>query len=717
MAYFNRALLLNCKSMADLNLQVGFPQESNYPLPLTLPGGIREITLRQPNYASIPGSAMTSGSDGGGTINPTQAGLEIMIQIPQLDGCFAIPETSYLHIEAELDVTITMPPAKEQLVAVGLSASNGGILGSAASLFNRYQLWLNTATLSDDIVEFGLVSYNQFLLGFNQSNRYAMAAVLGLNKYYTQGIIGQAFNGPSFTDRAYLAVAASIGSGGNATDCNWPDIDSQFNYTVKRNTFEGSTKGTYDHQTFALPNAAGSNYFACYTGTADPATTVAKAAFTQTLRFALILPGLIGSGSNKLFPLFIGPTRISLFTDVQSNYLWFNFPASPNILGDGNVAFTPAQTPILNSGIWIKAIWINIDYLRMDGPSFAFIVENLPIPETFVIKSTGWTCSSTTMPVSQGQAETLIATRRASCKCLYLLCSPNSGAIDCPTTVAIGNNTKPHVAQWSAPGNIFGKFGSVNPNLTNGTCVSVNGILYPQQMNDPIERPDEMLSNLYRTLGVWSNDGSRPNIDPNNFFVIDKMSIALNGTGRPAEGTWRSYQTLSARICGNKTKDGKDQTDWLAEFFASKAYIAGQGDIINYTDHNPWNTFDAIEFTTNVETPFAAAIFTYKYHGPLSIYREGSMALDNYGSNGQIHDRQSLYAMQAPECNQFIYAVDFENIAKDTYLSGISTLNGSFFLRTNIKSMLTTTYTLYFILCFDILTILHYGYKTAIIKQ
>jgi hypothetical protein len=556
-------------------------------------------------------------------------------------------------------------------------------------------------------VEFGLVAYVQFLLALNQSNRFAMAAVLGLNKYYPCGCIGQAFNGPEYSDRAYL-LAAPVRTGGTMTDlfANCLPLVA----SASRGLYPIPGTNAYDNPQNIMANTAGSSYFGYLTNSSTAGTV--QAAYNQNLRFAIVLPGLLGGGTNKLFPLFIGPTRISLFTDVQNNYLWFNFPPNPDIQ-----TATPA-TPSVVGSVVIRSVYLNMDYIRCDGPSFSMILEGLPLPETFVIKSTAWATASVVVPASSGQAQTLIPHRRASCKCLYIMMSPNGGSFTQNTSAFSANGLNMTTSQTSTPGNIFGKFGSVNMNLTNGTCVENNGILYPQQMHDPLERPDEIYSVLLRTLGVWSNDGQRPSIATNNFMVTDRMSVpgASIGTSSQGEALWRSYQSLSARCCGDAFAGSSENSfSWYGTCTGPTVLGAT---FLNYTDHGAWNTThptQAQSTTAGTNASATNAFDTAWSYGPIAIYREGSMALSNYNT-GLIHDSQSNYPLCAPEANQFIYAVDFENIAKNSYLSGVSSLNGSFFFRTNIKSQLTVPYTMYFILCFDMLTVLNYTHKTAYVK-
>lgn len=711
--------------MSDLDLSVAFPQEASYPLPYTLPGGIKEVTLRQVNYNAIPGQPAGASSAGQGV----PSGLEIQVVIPQLDGCFGIPETAYLHIEAELDVAFNLNTAQGSILACGLSPSNGGILGSACSLFNRYQVYLNTAILSDDIIEFGLLSHLQFLLAFNRENRFAMAAVLGLNRYYPSGVIGQAFNGPEPNDRAYLVAAPTLSNTPSAL-VNWATMLQ----TAVNRTLINSQAARY--QTIYAPNTVGSSYLGYKFTNGNQAVA---ATFAQTLRFAILLPGILGSGSNKLFPLFIGPTRISLYTDLIQNYTWFNFPAACNNPGacTSFTATLPPVAPTVTPSMYIRAVWLNIDYIRCDGPSFALIVESLPIPDTFVIKSTAWAIASTTIPITQGQSETLIPHRRASCKCLYVLFSP-SGGYNAPPPLIESSYEITNTLAYSCPGNIFGKYGWVNPNLSNGTCVTINGIMYPQQTNDPLERPDEMYSNLLRTLGVWSNDGNRPCIAPNNFFVTDTMSInvAGGGGGKQAETLWRPYQSLSARVSGYlnampptiglaATATAVQQPDWevlvtsgqaaLGVGVAGTFNIAAPGAYLNFTDHSIVTPSTYIQVTQTAFTANAAFTMPYGARIP-SVYLEGSMSLANYQNSTMSHNAQGLTAQTAPECNQFIYAVDFEHMAKNTYLSGVSSLSGSFFFRANIKSMLTCQYNVYFVLCYDMLTILNYATRSAVVK-
>lgn len=117
-------------SAADVQTPAALPSELNYALPASLPAGWRCQQLRQPTISNLPTSV--------------QSGYEFQIQIPQLPNSFLDLSSAYFNIRATFGYTAGT-------TAVTTTATAPRILGSAWSMFQRYEVYFNNANLLDQI--------------------------------------------------------------------------------------------------------------------------------------------------------------------------------------------------------------------------------------------------------------------------------------------------------------------------------------------------------------------------------------------------------------------------------------------------------------------------------------------------------------------------------------------------------------------------------------
>lgn len=656
-------------------LGIALPVELNFPPPVSLPAGLKQTNLRQINYNQIP------------VTNGTPAATEIQVIIPQLDACFLDPHSTFLEVDATVSVTFTVPSVNESAFVLSPSNSNGGIIGSGASIFQRYQLYLNNAILSDDESEFGLISYLQLLLSLNKVQRQAMAAVLGLHPTNPNGIWGAPFHGHDMHHRASMTVSGAGLSVAAGTA----------NTIVGANAYPGGAWNPIHGAFWAKQGAAaaGTIILTC----------------VQDMQFNIMLPGLIGSGNDKLFPLFNGPTMIKLYTDAFANYFGLDF-------GQG-ITGTPAAYTPTSQYLQINTVHFVGDFVRCDPASFNAVMSGLPNPNMFVLKTTAW--QAATAPLSAGSSgisDVLIPHRRASIKVLYCLFNPQS-------TASIQLNST------AANRNLHSKFSSVCPNLTNGTCVALNGVNYPQQTYDPMARPAEVLTTIYKTLQTWANDGIKP-LDPASFYVCDGWNNGGVGVGGAtfwnagiisvptfgAQSYWRTWDTTVFRTPITSTSPISVLTNQtclppFAEIVVTPAVAGTANGITHSTGGLPaFVTANTTLALTDKTAPIQSSTMATN---AAFMFMEGTTSSENT-TVAPIPNMQSQ-ACHTPWSNQFILAFDFEHLARNTALSGTSSLTGSFFLRMNIGCPLRLGYLIYFVVGFDMLTILDTALRTAAVKM
>lgn len=644
---------------ADFN--VVMPASASYPPPASLPQGMKQFTLRQVQYNTIPNAAPSG----------TPGGTEIQVVLPQLDGCFLDPSTTALYVECVYVGSMSIVAGNP--IVFSCSNSNGGFVGSGASMFFRYQVWLNNSILSDNIDEFGVVCHLQFLLSLTEQQRYELAVPLGFNKAFPASTWGASFHGTDLTSRATLTPVGHIITANNA------------------NTILGTSNS-------ATCNNSSGIFWANNKGS----ETTIVLNYMQNYNFMLQLPGVLGSGNDKLFPLFNGPTRLSLFMEDISRYYVLDYAT-----GVANFGAQPVPFSTMSGYMSVLSVWFVGDCCRCDTNSFNAVLGALPIPNTFIMRTTAWSVSSSALTATQqGQTDVLIPPRRASIRAVYILPSPSGVNTD------LGNGSSM---------NLWGKYGWCNPNLTNGTCIALNGVNYPQQTTDPLNRPSEIWYNLLKTIQTWSNDANKTCIAPDNFFVCDSLDKVSNAPGSfthykaaannssAGSALWRPVNTTTFRT--NVSATGESFSNFsganIAKIAVTSGLVTSNGSSVNASI----NTGVLLAMTDKSQVIGSGVYGTIPGQ---AHFHEGSSSCDMYGPNSSY--LLGMYAPTRPACNQFIYACDFENLAKQQYLSGVSTLTGSFFFRINIATALKYNYSMYFVVVHDSLIVLDTALRTAAVK-
>lgn len=192
----------------------------------------------------------------------------------------------------------------------------------------------------------------------------------------------------------------------------------------------------------------------------DAYMTSAGTATTRTWEVDYCLPllGVMGSNTSKLIPLFLGGYRLDLTADNFADVV--NFAAAANL-----------SNPLLQ----IKSLEFVGQVVTIDQASLQAVLASA-VDQKLFIPTQSVAYSSQTLAASSGVGlyELLISSRVSSCKSVMV-------------STSISTMTEK-------------KFGSCNPNATTGTCVSINGVFYPQQTLDPTARPMDCLAELQKSL-------------------------------------------------------------------------------------------------------------------------------------------------------------------------------------------------------------------------
>ena len=491
----------------DVPIGVQYPTELSYPLPVAFPPGIKQMQLRQINYNTIPA--------------PTAQGTEIQIIIPQLDGCFLDPSTTYINVKGRFEFQLS--------AAVNGDVNNGALMGSGWSLFQRYQVYANNTTLIDDINEVGALAHNMFKLNLDAPSRAAMAGPLGFSRSSDLGYVAgggtDTYSTAPFTLGGVTAAETTTGAKTAATTDNhlWNrpmSYCTENQYTNLGMSILGCHPGEIAYKandnSYSLAQVGAADISrARFTSSNVPAYATGKTWY-QDFNFALPLMGVLGSGADKMYPLFIGPTRISLYLDSASNIIF------SRALADNSAACSSITT----TNITISSLEFVGNYLRCDPGSISMIMGALPSPMQFVIRST--TFAHCAVPISStgfsGTFEGLISTRRASTKFL--------------------------LASMYHSNSLHGKFCSVNPNLCSGSCIVINGQMYPQQGIDPQNKPEDYWMQVLSTLNTSTNTGMKPSVIPANYLVA---SSGFNGMYTAGAGGVYSPFYRAYSIAGTST--------------------------------------------------------------------------------------------------------------------------------------------------------------------
>jgi len=280
------------------------------------------------------------------------------------------------------------------------------LLGSAYSYFNKQECYGNNSVLLESINEVGVLASMLFNCQLNDSDRKGLSPALGFD-----------YNTYSFPTTANAAA--------NTTTANSTGVN-----TVS------SASSTVAHQINANTTLAG-----------------------LTFDYAIPLIGILGSGTDKMFPIgAIYGLRFELTMDSYSNF-------TKLFTGTNQV-----------SGCTISDVEFVANVIELSPESQSLI--EMANPQKIHIRSQSYRQASNYLSASQGSGtnDLLVGIRLSSLKSIYMAC-------------------------WPANAQEL-KYAGVNPNLDQGTCFVIAGQNYPQRTMNPSAKPADCYMELQKSFGA-----------------------------------------------------------------------------------------------------------------------------------------------------------------------------------------------------------------------
>lgn len=215
-----------------------------------------------------------------------------------------------------------------------------------------------------------------------------------------------------------------------------------------------------------------------------------------TFEYAIPLIGILGSGTDKMIPVgaFYG-LRFELTMDSYSNFVL-----------DTTVNKT--------SGCVISEVEFVGNIIELSPESQSLVEMQNPLK--IHIRSQSFRTSTNSLSASAGVGlyDLLIGTRVSSLKSLYITCAPSNA--------------------------IEGKFSSVNPNLTQGTCLVLGGQSYPQRTINPSYHPADSFLSLQKSIGALNMVNYNGSVSKTGYY-----------TSSTSTGLMVAYNTLLANCLPN----------------------------------------------------------------------------------------------------------------------------------------------------------------------
>lgn len=481
------------------------PNELNYSEPINaIPPGFRTVNFRQVNYNTIP--------------SPTPGGTEIQINIPQIPNAFIDPSTTYLNVKVRISGRIAVQNlavtpfntaetvrinARRQLLLAYLNATGWG-------LFQRYQVYANNSILIEDIDEIGYLAH------------MLSAATRSSATLTTADLTGDSENGV-LPGHRFCAITNCVNiQAANAANAQPPTIAGfapDATSLLKRSlvthlseTAIGNDKSQFfsvagepmpplrEYELIHDDDGGQSWAYLARVGEGNAAVTYNAVPFNHEFDLCLPLLGILGSNNEKLYPCMY-PTQIRLITESLGNIL--NLP-----------------TQFIDVTQTITSMEFCCNYLRLDSGAMATILSSLPMPGVMPMRCTSFVHSSSSLPRgTQGSAQVLVSTRRASMKALFMGFSSNGHNLDDNNAPALrlGFGAKNQRTTFTEGT----KFNSINPSLGQNTYLTVNGVFYPQQMLNPVSKPLDCLQQFLQTLNMTQSSTLRPSIRLHDYLRID----------------------------------------------------------------------------------------------------------------------------------------------------------------------------------------------------
>ena len=243
---------------------------------------------------------------------------------------------------------------------------------------------------------------------------------------------------------------------------------------------------------FGLNSCMGFNTKGAWSILGHEINQTASAPGAFVFEYALPLIGILGSGSDKMIPVgnLLG-LRLELTMDSYSN-------------------FTVSKSGGAITGCTISEFEFVGNYIELDnGPQSIIEAQN---PQKIYIRSQSYRTSTNTLAGgTSGLNDVLIGTRVSSLKSFFMTCSPSNA--------------------------LEKKFASVNPNLTQGTCLVAGGLQIPQRTLNPSYHPADCFVELQKALGALAVVNYNGAVSRDEYY-----------TSSTATGLMKAYNTTLANI-------------------------------------------------------------------------------------------------------------------------------------------------------------------------
>lgn len=573
----------------SFNVKYGMPDEFRFPEPVAIVPGITEDDLNVLAFGTLP--------------SPSVVGQQISVLIQDYANTFVDTTMSFIWIRA----TLVMQQTGATTPLNG--PWTGAFIGSFWSIFSRYTVSANSTTPTDDMPDIGVTAAIYLRLTMSITLRESLGYLLGFN-----------------TDpEGYDAL---LGARTGAASFPW--------------TSGGQTPNT--------PLAL---------------TWPQNGFLTQVYDICLPVFGTLGTGNKSgLYYLGLGTTRIDFILEDWNRWLAIcpltTTPVPLAVVGANAVVGTPAQVAangvgngglIKGAGFSLGGVWtvtsFTVNYLRFMGKVIRFdlqtmatITSQLRSPN-FITRQTVFLMSTANLAAGiSGTQQILCNAHGASVTALLTLFNNGLQTFTAQGNVALAGETLP-----------FNKYGSVNPNLIQGTAFSINNRLYPQQGFDPTNFPAQTYAMCVNAIHSLWGSGSKPSIAPGNYMVIDHAGnpmAGIGGNGAPAatNPAWR---------------------------WRSGSYVVSGA--LNATGAAP-----AANMLTGASDVVTAFISEHEYNA---------------------FQFNTLIGSKRVKSNDFFLCFDLETVSRPGYISGTPMNTGSNFLNMNISPALGASYTIYFILMCD----------------
>lgn len=675
--------------MTDFVPGFSYPAELKYDLPTQTPPGIKQIQLRQQSTSNIPP-----------IITP---GTEIQIDIPQIDFSFLDPTSTSICVRgvynfqvkpisplgtltygangaqnpnwAQMDVPNTSYALASFRGQDGqnpiyppiscLAARPHAILGKGWGMFTRYSVYANTNVLTDDIQEIGVLQNYMDLL------------TTGRN--YLGSDITQTVNDPKLAGSNFLATLPECPAGNVTTYSATTSQISLNDYATS--TFYGDlTLNVNDILTQNPVLKCGYNESFGDIGSKNYMPT----AYNETtgilqIPFEISLPlfGTLGSGNDKMYPLFIGPTRLSLYTAALSDYIvtpqnLLCFDTYPS------VPFLSTQFNLDASSVSFTQVEFVGNYFRCDTASFQYVLGNLPVDGKMICRTLSFAFSSASVSQNtSGVVDVLIPTRRASQKMQMILC------------------TSANLADK--------KYGSCCPYLGQNTCLTINGVQYPQLGVDFMSKPHDAFRQTLVTLNCSYSSLVRPAISFGNWARV--LTANTYNTITPGQNGLPQFITNG----GGANEGIVPQSNFMPKNVPVTTAAAYDNQFF-YQLIAPTLTLETAGILGTRPTGYIVSnlISTLPFWGPSVVNTVDNISYTPLYISNDVRNPSNRYTQNQ---NQWVHCVDTETFGRRGFLNGISTLSGSNFYHMNITQPLPSTVTLQFFTLFDAMLLFDYTTK------